>query len=242
MKAISKLPAFFPNYLDIESPDSIFTPAILKTWDPIHFQQCGWYLDCPVKKPPPFDIALRDSIQPMIPSLVALVLGNDSSTPSKGGSSKTKTVSKASNSQGSKRKVDDLVEDPMDEDILATCTDIVPTAELPDQIHSEPPRAHKRLCLGDPDHATPITFVPPAVKAMSYAMACTLSTASNRVLILNDSFYKMLDYKSKHNLFPSTYDDMVAFLTEVHIQIQLHSFRLASHLSIFHYILKYLCY
>jgi len=34
----------------------MFTPAIIKTWNPRHFQQCGWYLDCPVKKTPPFDI------------------------------------------------------------------------------------------------------------------------------------------------------------------------------------------
>ena len=74
-KAISKVPAFFPNYLDIESPDSMFTPAIIKTWDPIHFQQCGWYLDCPLKKPPPFDLALRDSIQPLLPSPAASIPG-----------------------------------------------------------------------------------------------------------------------------------------------------------------------
>ena len=39
-KAISKVPPFFPNYLDIDCPDSMFTPAILKAWDPIHYQQC----------------------------------------------------------------------------------------------------------------------------------------------------------------------------------------------------------
>ena len=36
-KAISKVPVFFPNYLDIDSTDSMFTPAIIKAWDPIHF-------------------------------------------------------------------------------------------------------------------------------------------------------------------------------------------------------------
>jgi hypothetical protein len=29
---------YFPNYMDIESHDFMFTPAIIKTWDPIHFQ------------------------------------------------------------------------------------------------------------------------------------------------------------------------------------------------------------
>ena len=37
----------------------------------------------------------------------------------------------------------------------------------------------------------------------------------------------MLDYKAKHNKFPSTYNDMVAFLDEVHIQLFFHSIRLA---------------
>ena len=80
-KAISKVPPFFPNYLDILSPDSMFTPAIIKTWDSIHFQQCGWYLDCPLKRPPPFDIALRDSIQPLLPSPAASVPQSRSPTP-----------------------------------------------------------------------------------------------------------------------------------------------------------------
>ena len=82
-KAISKVPPFFPNYLDMESPDSMFTPAIVKTWDSIHFQHCGWYLDCPFKRPPPFDIALRDSIQPLISSPATSVPLSQSPTPLK---------------------------------------------------------------------------------------------------------------------------------------------------------------
>jgi hypothetical protein len=92
-KAISKVPPFFPNYLDTDSPDSMFTPAILKAWNPIHYQQCGWYLDCPLKKPPAFDIALRDSIQPLLPSPVAsLPVSQSPSLP--GGSSRSKTETK----------------------------------------------------------------------------------------------------------------------------------------------------
>ena len=97
MKAISKVPVFSPNYLDIESPDSMFTPAIIKAWDPIHFQQCRWYLDCPVKKPPPFDLTLRNSIQPLlpkIPSPVASDPASESPTLPKGGSSRSKTATK----------------------------------------------------------------------------------------------------------------------------------------------------
>ena len=226
MKAISKVPHFFPNYLDIQSLDSMFTPAILKTWDLIHFHQCGWYLDCPLKKPPPFDIALRDSIQPLLPSPAASVPASQSPTPPKGGSSRSKTATKASRPRGSKRKVVELVEEPMDEDIRATSSDIsVPDVELAEPLSSHPPRAPppKRIHLGAPSQAKTIRFVPPAVKAMLSSQAWTSSSASPRVLILNDSFHGMLDYKAKNNKFPSTYDDMVVFLSEVHIQLHSHS-------------------
>jgi hypothetical protein len=226
-KAISKVPAFFPNYLDIESPDSMFTPTIIKAWDSIHFQTCGWYLDCPIKKAPAFDIALRDSIQPLFPSPSASVPESASPTPPLGGSSKSKIVNKESRLQGSKRKAPELLDEPMDEDIPATGNDIGDHhADLPDPINSHPLRAPapKRLHLGvKPSQANPITFIPPAVKAMSSHPACTSSSVSSRVLILNDSFHRMLEYKSKQGKFPSTYDDMVAFLSEVHIEFNSHS-------------------
>jgi hypothetical protein len=106
----------------------------------------------------------------------------------------------------------------MDEDILASGRDIGDTAaELEDPINSNPPQAPalKRLHVGVVGQANPITFVLPAVKSISSSSACTSSYASPRVLILNDSFHKMLDFKAKHNQFPSTYEDMVAFLSEV---------------------------
>jgi hypothetical protein len=229
-KAISKVSAFFPNYLDIESPDSTFTFAIIKAWDPIHFQQCGWYLDCPVKKPPPFDITLRNSIQSLLPSSAVSGPVSGSPTCPKGGSSKSKTASKGSRPRGSKRKAAELVEGPMDKDIRPSGSDIgVTHAELVDPISSHPPRApaSKRLHFGALGQAKPIIFIPPAVKAMSSSHAGTSSSTSPRILILNDSFHKMLDYKAKHNKFPSTYDYMVAFLIEVHILLHSHSIRLA---------------
>ena len=216
-KAITKVPAFFPNYLDIESPDSMFTPAIIKIWDPIHFQQCGWYLDCPLKKPPPFDLALRDSIEPLLPSPAASIPGGESPTPLQGGPSKSKTATKGSRPRASKRKAADLVEEPLAHDIPATGCDI---GEPPaDPIYSPPLQAVplKRNRLGGPGQGNPITFVSPALKAMSSSLACNSSSASPRVCILNDSFPRMLDHKAKHNKFPSSYDDMVAFLTEVPI-------------------------
>ena len=114
----------------------------------------------------------------------------------------------------------------MDEDIRATCSDIgVRDVELVEPLSSHPPRAPapKRIHLGAPSQAKLIRFVPPAVKAMLSSQVWISSSASPRVLILNDSFHGMLDYKAKNNKFPSTYDDMVAFLSEAHVQLHSHS-------------------
>jgi hypothetical protein len=228
-KAIYKVPAFFPNYLDIESLDSMFTPAIIKAWDPIHFQQCGWYLDCPVKKLPVFDIALRDSIQPLLPSSTASIPASQSHTPPKGGSAKSKTAT-GSRPRGLKRKATELVEDPMDEDIPTPGVDIgVAPPELAEPFSSHPPGAPapKRIHLGAASQAKPINFIPPAVKSMSLSQAYNSSSSSPRILILNDSFHSMLDYKTKHNKFPSTYNDMIAFLNEVNIKLISNSFEIS---------------
>jgi hypothetical protein len=65
-QAISKSPAFFTNYKDTESEDSMFTRGILNSWNTVHLETCGWYLDCPFRKPPTFEIALRDSLEPSL--------------------------------------------------------------------------------------------------------------------------------------------------------------------------------
>jgi hypothetical protein len=185
----------------------------LKAWDPSHYQHCGWYLDCPLKKPPAFDLALRDSIQPLLPSSAASLPVSQSPTPP-GGSSRSKTETKGSRPRGIKRKAAEFNEDPMEEDTPATGCDI---GDPPIE-HAHPPRAAalKRLHLGVASEDKPFRFIAPAVKAMSSSQAFTSSPASSRVLILNDSFHDMLDFKAKHNKFPSTYDEMVGFLSEVY--------------------------
>ena len=151
-----------------------------------------------------------------------------------GGSSRSKTANKGSRPRGSKRKAVELLEDPMDEDTPATACDVGdPPA---DPISSHHPRAPplKRIHLADDAQANPIKFVPPAMKGMSPSQPCTSSPSSTRILILNDYLPTMLDYKSKHNKFPSSYDDMVAFLSEVHILVISNLIRLAIHKFIIH--------
>ena len=59
--------------MDIESEEYMFTERIIKSWDPMHFEKYGWYLDCPLKAPPTFDIILRDSIQPALKGATKVV-------------------------------------------------------------------------------------------------------------------------------------------------------------------------
>ena len=222
-KAISRSPPFFVNFLERDSEDFMLTEGIMKSWDSVHWERCGWYLDCPASKAPSFDIVLRDSIQP--PSLRTGTPPDTVDT--KGGSPKSKTFSKGSRPRGSKRKAAELVEEPIDEDVLVTGCD--PLEELADPINSSTPRAAplKRIQRGVPGQANAFKFVPPAVQAMSSSLAYKSSSASPRVLIINDYFHSMLDYKANHNKFPSTYDEMVGFLSEVHIQHYSPSIRLA---------------
>ena len=103
----------------------------------------------------------------------------------------------------------------MDKDIPETARDIGdPPAVLADPMSCHParPPPPKHIHIGAPSEAKPIIFIPPAVKAMSSSSVYTSSYASSRNLILNDYFHIMLDYKAKHNQFPSTYDDMIVFI------------------------------
>ena len=63
-KVVTRSPPIFAGYLDPNSENCMISDAIKKSWGPPHWERCGWYLDCPIRWPPTFDIALRDSIQP----------------------------------------------------------------------------------------------------------------------------------------------------------------------------------
>ena len=113
-----------------------------------------------------------------------------------------------------------MVDGPMNKDIRATSSDLgVPPAEISDPISSHPSQTlgPKHIHMTVVGQVKSIRFFLPAVKAMSSSYACTSSFASPWILILNESFHRMLDYNAKYNKFFSTYNDMVIFLSEVHI-------------------------
>jgi hypothetical protein len=49
----------------------MFTEGILKSWDPVHFLSCGWYLDCILKRPPSSEVSLHESLEPDLKDKIA---------------------------------------------------------------------------------------------------------------------------------------------------------------------------
>ncbi|KAG0594993.1 hypothetical protein M758_UG129300 [Ceratodon purpureus] len=91
---------------------------------PCYHKMCGWYMDCPVHKPPLFDIPLRDSRQPTLTQLVKacpVKPSPDARTQAKSGLGKTKVQAKGKG-RGAKRKAPEPEGGEDDEDITAIDT------------------------------------------------------------------------------------------------------------------------
>lgn len=221
-KAISKVPPFFPNYLEPSSSECMYTIAIMKAWDSCHYESCGWYLDCPVPKPPLFDIALRDRLQPKLSEIVSITLSEragDAITHPKTGGPKSRATSRVVRSKGGKRKAADYLDEDVDEDIVAM------TAVEPPQSHplgpqkstedSDQPAAKKSKINPDVE-SSQFSMTPPKLKTMRTTQASSSSNTFSEVLILNDSFVRMLEFKANNgNKFPPSYATLVDFLTKV---------------------------
>jgi hypothetical protein len=72
-KALARTRAFFAIYLNRDSEDCMFTEGILKAWDPVHLPTYGWYLDCPLKRPPSSEVSFRESLEPTLKDKIASI-------------------------------------------------------------------------------------------------------------------------------------------------------------------------
>ena len=229
-KAVSKVPTFFTNYLDLTSTECMYTPAILKAWDPVHYERCGWYMDCPPKRPPAFDVALRDSLQPAL-SLLPGPPPPEDVTVSPPPKRLRGRKGKSGKARVQKRKASEIEED-QDEDIPAT------TAATKEQKEGHPEERNVEHTEGGMDtevlsagrevttqvakrpHLTPLgvtashEFTPPSMKSMEPSHRAS-SSISSTVLVLNDTFPAMLEFKAKNMKFPPSYQLMTSSLTKV---------------------------
>ena len=230
-KAVSKVPAFFTNYLDITSFECMYTPAILKAWDSVHYERCGWYMDCPPKKPPAFDVPLRDSLQPALSKLPAPTPPETTAPSPTQRKSRKKGKGKG---RVQKQKAAEIEEEDIDdEDLPATAAVIVEKGaeQTGDQLldhmdvvtsgkdHSasmetRPPSAKRSHVL--PAEAAPAeNFRSPTMKAMSRSLPASSSKVASKVLVINDTFPAMASHKAKTKKFPASYESMTSVLTEV---------------------------
>jgi hypothetical protein len=233
-QAISKSPAFFTNYKDTESEDNMYTRGILNSWNTVHLETCGRYLDCPFRKPPTFEIALRDSLEPSLKT-------NEPTRPvssAKDASKKTKEPKpkepklKEPKPKEPKRKA--IIVDDSDEDIAVLEAPLHQSVEVTSS-PDEPPS--KRL-RENPTPISPIVrqtpnvgFVtPPKRKSMLATTGLTFRTTSTMEMIINDSFVRIVEEKTLTKCWPAPYDDILAFLSKVRIQIiPSYKFYISSH-------------
>lgn len=231
-KAVSKVPTFFTNYLDLTSSECMYTPAMLKAWDPVHYERCGWYMDCPPKRPPAFDVSLRDSLQPALSMLPGPPPPEDV-PPSPPAKRSRGRKGKSGKARVQKRKASEL-EDDQDEDIPATTVASKEKMEvLPEDRNVEDTEGGKdteEFSAGREEttqivkrpHLTPLgvagphVFTPPSMKSMEPGHPVS-SSRSSTVLVLNDTFPAMMEFKAMNKKFPPSYQLMTSSLTKVTI-------------------------
>jgi hypothetical protein len=165
----------------------------MKSWDPLHLEKCGWYLDCPIKTPPTFDIALRNSIQPAFQPT--------SSPPTMG-----EKLPYTEPPKGKRKKFAQVSEQYEDNVIV---------------IGEPSSKKRKVLQPATPSEANPILpsvlepFSSLRIKTKPPQMSQCNSDKDSFELILNDSFLNIFNVKEKTKTWPQSFHDINAFLTKV---------------------------
>jgi hypothetical protein len=229
-KALARTPAFFAAYLDKDSEDCMFTDAILKAWDPVHLPTCGWYLDCPLKRPPSSEVSLRESLEPTLKGKIASTPNPQAKESVKKGGKRKKPTPEAKKSTPEAKSEDVVVDlDALTEDLEASTVNIASPIMKKDEPIA---KRIKPTPLPQPQSvpsSNVSTFELLAqLKSMAFTPPSTSAWSTSSELILNDSFVRMAKERQQTRVWPKCYDDMVAFLTKVLIPIPIslyyHSF------------------
>jgi hypothetical protein len=221
--AISKSPAFFTDYKDINSERSMYTQGILKSWSTVHLDPCGWYLDCPLKKPPSFEIALRDSLEPSLKSSEPTLPSNITNDTSK------KPKPKQQKQKESKPKA--IIVDDSDEDTTVMDAHVLHSAD----VTSPPIQPPAKRLREDPAATMPATvrFVtPPKKRSMLATTGLPSRSTSSMEMIINDSFVRIVEEKTLTKSWPAAYDDILAFLSKVWLLLILSCISSICHINV----------
>jgi hypothetical protein len=203
--ALSRTPTFFAAYLDKDSEDCMFTEATLKAWDPVHLPTCGWYLDCPLKRPPSSEVTLRESLEPTLKGQIASTPKIQTKDSVKKDGKRKKSIPEAKKSTPKAKKSTPVA---TNSDVVIEVASILEDVETstinlasPSIMKEDEPSA-KRL------RRTPMTqivSVPssnvstfellPKLKGMALIPLPISSSSTSSEFILNDSFVRMVEEK-----------------------------------------------
>lgn len=212
------------NYLERESDDFMLTDGLMKAWSSVHWNRCGWYLDCPLNKPPSFNIALRDSLEPTLVG-IGTPWEKAQSPPADGpvekATTKTKRVTKrkAPLANTTKASTTRDCDPPMEEPVVSVlpapgAAEVTAEDPVPQTSVREPPP--KRQGTDLPPQSQPALYLsPPQRWPVSTQPAPAIGGHTSLDLILNDSFVRLAEEKKKTGKFGPQYDDILAFLTKV---------------------------
>jgi hypothetical protein len=184
--AITKSPAFFSDYKDTESENSMYTQDILKSWNKVHLETWAWYLNCPLKKPPSSEIALCDSLEPSLKNCEATC---------------PILVAKDTMKKQKEPKQKAIIVDDSDEDI-AVMDQIPPIHQIavitsPKQPPSKRLREDLPATLPIVKPAPIVGFVtPPKRRSMLVITGLSSRSSSSMEMIINDSFVRIVEEKT----------------------------------------------
>ena len=188
--ALDKIPIFFENFKDVKSENSMFTPEICKDWNEAHWYECGWYLDCPMRKTPHSELELRTRFEP---TFVSPIVEED--LPRTAAPAKCKRTN-----------ISQVPEQSQDHDIFNG----QPSSK---KLKVSKPTTSSNTNLALSTILEPFTSLKIKTKA-SQTTQCSYNNDSYE-LILNDSFLNILNVKEKTNVWPQFFHDINAFLTKV---------------------------
>jgi hypothetical protein len=204
-KAVSRTPSFFANYLDKDSEDCMFIEIMLKLWNAIHFSTCRWYLDCPIQKPPSFEITLRKSLEPALVGKVSKALVMSTKAPPK---------------RTRKRKIQHHVVDVLNGENEYD-TDIIELSQQVNVVGLSSPRSkrpkftHQVPIPHASSSPAPLSHLSSSMKGRMQNLHDLPYVSSSKSLILNYSFVRMVEERQRTKEWPPAYEDIRFFFTTV---------------------------
>ena len=172
----------------------------MKFWDLMHFEKCGWYLDCSLKSLPTYNSALRDFIQPALKGtikIVPFIMDEDVA----------KMPKKKSKPKGPILLIHDNDDNAPIQSSLNNHIVTEPfSSNLEAMFHIS-----KRQKTTHP----PTYDMPPKLRGMMDILPPLPANHTSLNLILNDFFVRIIKDKKQIGTFYVPYDDIVAFLSNV---------------------------